>query len=157
MFRAIVAFLLLIALPATVFAGHSDGRGEPPQDHKWWQGQQARELGLGADQSARIEDIYQAAFPRIQAAMAKLEQAQQDLNKLVAGDKTTEMDVVLQLSQVTGARAEVSRQMTLMLFRFYRELTPEQRLKVKAMFDARRERERRGGRRGDPPQRQTRK
>jgi Spy/CpxP family protein refolding chaperone len=37
-----------------------------------------------------------------------------------------------------------------MAFRFYRELTPEQRLKVKAMFD-RREQERRGRGRSEPP------
>ncbi len=155
MFRALLAFLLLFALPATSLAApRSDEGKEPPQDHKWWQGQPAKDLGLTGDQSARIEEIYQATFPRIQAVMADLEQAQKDLNKLIAGDRTTEMDVVRQLNQVNTSRSEVSRQMTLMLFRFYRELTPDQRLKVKAMMDARRER---GGRRNESPRRETRK
>jgi Spy/CpxP family protein refolding chaperone len=143
MFRAVIAFLLFVALPASA--------GEPQQPFKWWQGQQARELGLTGEQSTRIEAIHQAALPRVQTAMEDVEHAQQELSKLIAGDKTTEMDVVRQLNIVQAARSEVDRQMTLMLFRFYRELSPDQRLKVKALRD-RWQHERRD-RRSDPPQR----
>ncbi len=159
MFRALLAFVLLFTLPAASLAAPPSDEGkEPPQEHKWWQGQPARDLGVTAEQSARIEAIYQAAFPRFQAAMQDAETAQNELNKLIAGEKTTEVEVVRQLGKAQAARNEANRQFTLMLFRFNQELSPEQRQKVKAMFDARRERDRRGGRRGDvPPRRETRK
>jgi Spy/CpxP family protein refolding chaperone len=153
MFRAAIAFLLMFVLPAGSLALRANGRSEAPQDHKWWQGQRAKELGLTGDQSARIERIYQAALPRLESGGEDVKQSQKELSRLVSADKTTEVDVVRQLNQVQAARNELDRQWTLTLFRFYRELNPDQRLKVKAMFDARREQERRGGRRGEPPQR----
>jgi Spy/CpxP family protein refolding chaperone len=153
MFRAVIAFLLMFVLPAGSLALPANDRSDAPQDHKWWQGQRAKELGLTGDQSARIERIYQAALPRLESAGEDVKQSQKELSRLVSADKTTEVDVVRQLNQVQAVRNELDRQWTLTLFRFYRELNPDQRLKVKAMFDARREQERRGGRRGEPPQR----
>ncbi len=147
MFRVVIVFLvLLFSLPAGA---------ESPQERarKWWMGSSAKELGLSDQQSSRIEGIYQSSFPRIHTAMQDVENAQKELNRLISGEKTTEMDVVRQLNQVQAARNERDRQVTLMLFRFYQELRPDQRVKVRAMFDARRERERREGRRDQPPQR----
>jgi Spy/CpxP family protein refolding chaperone len=164
MFRAVIVLFLLSAVPA---AAQSPQRhpaqdrtsvtrpspDRPPQDrHKWWIGPQAKELGLSKDQSDKLEGIYQQVFPRIQAAMQDGESAQKELDKILAGDRTTEVDVVHQLSLVQVARNEMSRQYVLMLFRMNRELTPDQRAKAKALHD-RREQERREGRRGEPPQR----
>lgn len=145
MFRAAIVFLLLFALPA--------GADSPQQrSRKWWTGPTAKELGLTDEQSAKIDAIFETSMPRIRMANQDFQSAQKELNKLVAGDKTTETDVVRQLVQTQAARSEMDRQYTLMLFRFYRELSPEQRLKVRAMFD-RREQERREGRRGQPTER----
>ena len=140
MFRAVIAFLLLLAWPATA--------APPPQGFKWWQGPRAKELGLTSDQSAKIEEIFQAALPRLKTAGEDADRLQKELSRLISADKTTEMDVVRQLNQVQAARNELDRQRTLMLFRMYRELSPDQRKAV-----ARWEHERRGGRRGEPPQR----
>ena len=146
MFRVAIAFVLLFSLPAAA--------GSPQERfRKWWMGPSAKELGLTADQSARIEAIYQTSSPRVATAQQDFENAQKELNTLIAADKTTETDVIRQLVLVQAARGEASRQLTLMLFRFYRELSPEQRLKVRAMFDRRRDQQRREGRRGEPPQR----
>jgi Spy/CpxP family protein refolding chaperone len=141
MFRAVIAFLLLLAWPAAA--------SPPPQGFKWWQGPRAKELGLTSDQSAKIEEIFQAALPRLKTASEDVDRFQKDLSRLISADKTTEMDVVRQLGQVQAARNELDRQRTLMLFRMYRELSPDQR---KALRD-RWEHERREGRRGQPPQR----
>lgn len=159
MFRAVIALLLLSAVPAA--AQSRQGRpaqdrtsasrptpDRPPQDrHKWWIGLSAKELGLSKEQSDKLEGIYQQVFPRIESASKDVDAAKKELDKIIAGDRTTEVDVVRQLNQVQAARNELDRQYFLMLYRFYRELNPDQRLKVKAMF------ERRGGRRGEPPQR----
>ncbi len=163
MFRAAIAIVLLSAPPALAQNAHAGAaqrrpavdrttQDRSPQDrHKWWVGPPAQELGLTADQSKRIEDIYQSMFPRIQASMQDVDASQKELDKIIAGDKTTEVDVVRQLNLVQVARNEVNRQLVLMLYRMNRELTPEQRAKAKALRD-RREQERREGRRGDPPQ-----
>jgi len=141
MFRLAIVFVLLFSLPAAA--------GSPQERfRKWWTGQQARELGLTNEQSMKIDQIFETSSPRIHMAWQDAEKARQDLNKLIAGEKTTETDVIRQLVQTQAARNELDRQYTLMLFRFNQELTPEQRLKVKAMDDRRRE-----GRRGQPPQR----
>jgi len=144
MFRAVIALLLLVAWPAAA--------SPPQQGFKWWQGQRAKELGLTSDQSAKIEDIFQAAFPRMKAASEDVDRLQKELSRLISEDKTTEMDVVRQLNQVQAARNELDRQRTLMLFRMHRELSPDQRAKLKALSD-RWGRERREGRRGEPPPR----
>jgi Spy/CpxP family protein refolding chaperone len=164
MFRAVTVLLLLSAVPA----GAQPPQGRPPQGrvsadrpspdrppqdrHKWWIGPQGKELGLSKDQSDKLEGIYQQVFPRVQAAMQDVDTAQKDLDRIIAGDRTTEVDVVRQLNLVQVARNEMSRQYVLMLFRMNRELTPDQRAKAKALRD-RREQERREGRRGEPPQR----
>jgi Spy/CpxP family protein refolding chaperone len=141
MFRLAIAFLLLFSLPAAA--------GTPQERHKWWQGDQAKELGLTREQSDKLEGIYQQVFPRIQSASQDADAAQKELNRIISGDRTTEVDVVRQLNYVQVQRDEMNRQFVLMLFRMNRELTPEQRAKVRAMFD-RREQERREGRRGQP-------
>jgi Spy/CpxP family protein refolding chaperone len=165
MFGAVIGLLLLSAVPAAAQSsqGHQPqarpaanrpSPARPPQDrHKWWIGPQAKELGLSKDQSDKLEGIYQAALPRLESGGEDVRKSQQELwSRLVSTDKTTEVDVVRQLNQVQAARNELDRQMTLMLFRMYRELTPDQRVKAKALRD-RRDQERREGRRGEPPQR----
>lgn len=132
---------MMFAIPAA-----AGPRQERP---RWWQGQQAKELGLSTEQSTKIEEIAQNSLPRIRTAMDDWEGAQRELDKMIAGDRTTETDVVRQLNKVQAYGNEVTRQRTLMFFRFYRELSPEQRLKVKAMFE-RRDQDRRGRGRGEP-------
>ncbi len=141
MFRAAIAFLLLLALPAGA---------ESPQERfrRWWIGPDAKELGLTNEQSDRIDKIFQSSAPRIHLAAEDAANSRRELDRVIAGDKTTETDVVRQLNLAQAARNELDRQYTLMLFRFYQELTPEQRQKVKAMSDRE---QRRGGRRGQPP------
>ncbi len=162
MLHAVIVLVLLSVAPASAQPPQNPPPRRPvdrtaqdrsPQDrHKWWVGPQAQELGLTADQSQRIEAIYQSVFPRIQSAMQDVDASQKELDKIISGDRTTEVDVVRQLNLVQVARNEVNRQLVLMLYRMNRELTPEQRAKAKALRD-RREMERREGRRGEPPQR----
>ncbi len=140
MFRVAIAIVLLFSMPAAA--------GSPQERmRKWWVGPQAHELGLSDAQSRSIEAIHQQAVPRLEQAMQDLDNAQKELNRLIAADKTTEMDVVRQINIVQAARNELNRQFVLMLYRQYRELRPDQRVKVREMFE-RREQERRDGRRG---------
>jgi Spy/CpxP family protein refolding chaperone len=172
MFRVAVV-LVLAALWAIPAGAQTQQRGRTPavrpadrsgasrdasqrDRHKWWLGPDAKEIVLTNDQSQRMEAIYQQALPRIQSSMQDADAGQKELDKIIAGDRTTEDDVVRQLNKVQTARNEVNRQYVLMMFRMNRELTAEQRAKAQAIRDRlrdRREQERREGRRGEPPQR----
>jgi Spy/CpxP family protein refolding chaperone len=131
-------------------AGQPQG---PPQRFKWWQTEQTKkELGLTNDQSSKIEEIWQAAVPRLQATFQDIDRYDQQLSKLLSANETTEMDVIRQLNLVQVAKNEADRQRTLMLFRMQRVLNFDQRMKLKAMRE-RWEQERGRGRSGEPPQR----
>lgn len=165
MFR--VAILLVLVTVASTFAQPAPqttppaseavqqrtGRPGPssPQARKWWQTETTRaELGLTQDQSARIEDIWQQSVPRLTSSSDDLERSQRELSRLISSNDATEMDVIRQLVRVQAVRNEADRQRTLTLFRMYRVLTYDQRMKLKALRE-RWEQERRS-RRGEPPQ-----
>lgn len=166
MVRASILCLLLVSLAAVPSAQGrsgqqaSQGRGgqEPAarpagsQRPEWWQHEQTTtEIGLRKDQSVKIEEIYQAAMPRLRSSSEDRTRAEEQLSKLFSSNAATEDDVVRQLNQVQAARNEVDRQRTLMLFRINRLLTPEQRTKLRAIYDRMNRERREGGRRGDPP------
>ena len=121
----------------------------PPQRFKWWQTEQTKkELGLTNDQSTKIEDIWQAAVPRLQSTFKDIDQYDQQLSKLLSANETTEMDVIRQLNLVQVAKNEADRQRTLMLFRMQRVLSYDQRMKLKALRE--RWEQERGRGRGEP-------
>jgi Spy/CpxP family protein refolding chaperone len=103
---------------------------------KWWQSERFRqELGLSADQSARIEEVFQATLPGLMAAKAELDRVEGVLSNLVADATVDEGRIGQQIDQVEKARSELSKLRTLMLFRMHRILTPEQRVKLKALHE----------------------
>jgi Spy/CpxP family protein refolding chaperone len=145
-----VLAMLLLAAPAGAqpprqpAAGHPE-RGiasaaggqerQPPQSRKWWQNPRAAELGLTAEQSKRIEEIFQTTLPTLRTCNSELEKREARLNAMVSASDVTEGDVSRLIDQVEASRSEMSKARTLMLFRMYRLLTPEQRERVKAMYE----------------------
>jgi Spy/CpxP family protein refolding chaperone len=121
--RAIACAALLLvaaALPASA------------QRHKWWQDERfQRELGLTAEQSARLEEIFQKHQPVLRQRMEALDQAQAVFNQVVEkGDDTA---VMKQVDVVETARAELAKTRTLMLLRMRRSLTADQWAKFTAL------------------------
>lgn len=128
--------------------------GSPgPQRTECWQREEIRtEIGLRKDQAGKIDEIYQAMMPRLRSSAEDRMKADEQLSKLFSSNASTEDDVVRQLNQVQAARNEVDRQRTLMLFRINRVLTPDQRAKLRAIYDRmNRERRQGGGTRNDEP------
>lgn len=109
----------------------------------WWKAADTRaELGISDKQSKEVDEVFQAALPSLRAAKEELDK----LDELVArtmkegtADITT---VKLQVGQAEQARAKLATTRTMMLYRMHRLLSPEQRVKLNAMFE-RREAERR--------------
>jgi Spy/CpxP family protein refolding chaperone len=125
LFLAVVLLLVPITAPAS-----------EQSPYKWWQAEKSRsDLGLSADQSVRIEEVFQSNVPKLKAAGDDLERLERQLSNLISGEVTTEADVIRQLDLIEAARAELNKTRILMLFRMRRILTPEQREKLKALHE----------------------
>ena len=102
---------------------------------KWWQSDRYKtELMLTADQSKRLEEIFQNALPTLRAQMKALESAETELERLVQrGDDSA---VMAQVARVETARAELNTSRTLMLLKMRRLLTSDQWIKFGALHKA---------------------
>ena len=122
------AALLVCALPAD--AGQS-------LKFKWWLHEEfVRELELTADQSARIEKIFQASWPALKAAKTDLDRLEAELSRLIAEGSAGETEVLKQIDRVEASRSAMGRTRSLMLYRMHRELSPSQRTRLKELHDA---------------------
>jgi Spy/CpxP family protein refolding chaperone len=113
---------------------------------KWWQSEDyRRELRLSADQSKRLEDIFQAAVPTLKSLKKTLDQAESEFERLLErGDDGSVMD---QVERVEAARAELKKAHTLMMLKMKRVLTADQWAKFNGKHQAaERERTRSDGR-----------
>jgi Spy/CpxP family protein refolding chaperone len=116
------------------------------QGFKWWQNENfRRELGLTPEQSARLEEIFQASQPTLRTQKQAFDRADAGLERLVeTGDEGA---VIQQLNVVEAARAELNKSRTMMLLRMRRILTSDQRVKFTALHQAL-DRDRKGGQGG---------
>jgi Spy/CpxP family protein refolding chaperone len=113
---------------------------------KWWQSEEyKRELRLTPDQSKRLEDVFQAAVPKLKSLKKALDQAESEFERLLErGDDGSVMD---QVERVEAARYELNKSHTLMMLDQKRVLTAEQWAKFNAKHQAaERERNRTNGR-----------
>jgi Spy/CpxP family protein refolding chaperone len=109
---------------------------ERQQRRKWWQDEQFKtELGLTVQQSASVEATFQSALPKLKAAKQQLDGLESELSRLIAERTADESVVAAQIDRVEAARAELSKNRTLMLYRIHRILTPEQNAKLQIMHD----------------------
>jgi Spy/CpxP family protein refolding chaperone len=126
-FGIIVAVLgLLAVLPASAAA----------QGFKWWQSDRMKaDLSLTSDQVDRLEAVFQALLPQMTAEKQTLDQLETRLSDFIKPGTASETDVLKQADQVEAARSALGKTRTLMIYRMHRILTPEQRVKMKALHD----------------------
>jgi Spy/CpxP family protein refolding chaperone len=124
--RSTAALLLTAVCVAPVFA----------QRGKWWQDERfRREIGLTDEQSTRLEAIFQKHQPTLRERMQALNQAQDQLDRLIeTGDEASVLNYV---NTVEAARAELNKTRTMMLLRMRRALTPDQWAKFTALANQR--------------------
>jgi Spy/CpxP family protein refolding chaperone len=139
----------LIVLMATgTLAWGQPPQGTQPAKWKWWQDEKSKaELNLTAEQSNKIEEIFQASFPKLREGYEQLDRLESKVSKQISADQTTEAELLRQVDAVESVRSELSKARTLMLFRMERLLSPEQRAKLDEMHrNAQRDRPRGPGR-----------
>jgi len=102
------------------------------QRGKWWQDEQfRRELGLTAEQTSRLEEIFQKHQPKLREHVRALDQAEDQLNQLI--EKGDDASVMAHMGVVEAARADLNKTRTLMLLRMRRSLTADQWAKFTAL------------------------
>lgn len=111
-----------------------NGRGDSPR-RPWWIDEHARaELSITDQQSDSIDQVWQKSLPRLRESRQQLDKLEDVLSQMIL-DAADEAAVVAQIERVESARAEANKTRTLMLYRMNRLLTPDQRVKLKAMHD----------------------
>ena len=110
-----------------------------------------KELGLTADQSARIDKIYQDTRPELRQEFNELDRLEAKLSRLIESETTDETALARQIDRVETARAHANKTRFLMLWRMRQVLTADQRARLKALQE-RWERERQQGRSDQHPE-----
>ena len=123
----LLPLVLLLALAAPLH-GQSFG-------FAWWKDAQFQhDLGLSADQSARIDAIFQAAISQLRPKKAELDQQEELLSQqIVAG--ADEALVTRQVDKVEAIRAQMNKMRTLMLLKERQVLSPDQRVKLNKLHE----------------------
>jgi Spy/CpxP family protein refolding chaperone len=125
-FRWVVAVLLVAVAPAV----HAQSFGFP-----WWRDAQfQRELSLTADQTARIEALFQSTITQLRAKKAELDLQEDDLSRLIAAN-ADEQQVIKQVDRVESIRSHLNKMRTLQLLHIRQVLTPEQRVKLNKLHE----------------------
>jgi Spy/CpxP family protein refolding chaperone len=122
-----VAALLLLALTAPV-RGQSFG-------FPWWRDAQfQRDLSLTADQSGRIDAVFQKTIPTLREKRAELDAQEEELSRMIAAN-ADEASVIKQVDRVEAIRSHMNKMRTLMLLRMRQILSPEQRVKLNHKYE----------------------
>jgi Spy/CpxP family protein refolding chaperone len=99
---------------------------------KWWNAPELRaEFGITDAQSAEIDRIYHTFYASLKSGMGDVDRYHKDVSKIMAEGSSSEVDVLHAIDKLEAAKASLTKTRMLMLYRMYRVLSPEQRLKVK--------------------------
>lgn len=114
---------------------------QQPERRKWWLHDRA-ELGITDQQSAQIDQIFNASLPTLRAMREELDKLETALSTTITAHVADVATVAREVDKVEKTRADYSKARTIMLYKMTLVLTPDQRTKLKALRD-RREAERR--------------
>jgi Spy/CpxP family protein refolding chaperone len=120
-----VVFVLALAAPI-----HGQSFGFP-----WWKDAQfQKELTLTADQSARIDLVFQSAMSTLRPKKEELDRQEAELSRLIATN-ADEAVVSFQVDKVEAIRTSMNKQRTLMLLHMRQVLSPDQRVRLNKLHE----------------------
>jgi Spy/CpxP family protein refolding chaperone len=118
-------FVLALAAPV-----HAQSFGFP-----WWRDAQfQKELALTAEQTTRIDGVFQAAISNLRQKNEELGQQETELSRLIASN-ADELVVTRQVDKVEAIRANLNKMRTLMLLHMRQVLSPDQRVKLNKLHE----------------------
>lgn len=101
----------------------------------WWKSDRFKnELGLTADQSARIDKIWQTSRVELRQEWDELSALEAKLSRMIQND-ADEAVLTRQIDRVETARASTNKTRSLMLVQMLKVLTLEQRTRFTALHD----------------------
>ena len=102
---------------------------------KWWQDAQfQKDLSLSADQTAKIDAIFQAAISQLRPKAEELTKQEELLSQQIAAG-ADETLVTKQIDRVEAIRAHLNKMRTLMLLKERQVLSPDQRVKLNKLHE----------------------
>jgi len=94
----------------------------------WWRNESiVKDLGLNAEQTARLNAIFETTMPELRQDREELERLEAKLSRMIQDERMDEASLARQIDRVEMARASGNKTRSLMLLRMYRVLTREQR------------------------------
>jgi Spy/CpxP family protein refolding chaperone len=115
-----------------------DDDRQPPKSSstKWWSSDEGKaEFAISEAQSRELEAVFQGVLPTLRQNKADVDQRQQVLSKLLSEASAKEAVVLKAIDELEAAQSALSRTRTIMLYRMYRLLRPEQRAKVQQYYE----------------------
>jgi Spy/CpxP family protein refolding chaperone len=99
---------------------------------KWWRSPELRaEFAITDVQSADLDRIFHSFYASLKSGMEDVDRYHKDVSKMMAEGSSSEVDVLHAIDKLEAAKASLARTRMLMLYRMYRVLSPDQRIKVK--------------------------
>lgn len=109
----------------------SSGRGNSMPPWEWWNDADVqKELGLSAEKIKRIDDIFERRSKDLKPMAEEFGRQVQVLDAMTKAAVVDEATYALQVTQVESLGARLRESRTVMLYRIYRELQPEQYRKL---------------------------
>lgn len=150
---AFLAAACLLALAPILAEAQTAPPNRGPRPFSWWKSDPfKKELGLTADQAARIDKIWEATRPELRQEWDSLTALETKLSKLIQVD-ADEATLTRQIDRVETARASANKSRSLMLVQMLKVLTPEQRTRFNALHDRWLQENAPSPRPSDPPRR----
>jgi Spy/CpxP family protein refolding chaperone len=119
------------------------GAQQPPRPKFWQDTKLRQEIGITDQQSVAIEQIFSMSIQSLRDARKELDGLEAILSKTIQENTADLFTVSQQVDKVEAARSAYNKARTLMLYRMNLLLSPEQRIKVKALNDRYEEQRRR--------------
>ena len=114
----------------------------------WWRDPQfQKDLSLTAEQSGRIDNVFQSTISLLRQKREELDQQEAELSRLIAAN-AEEAVVVRQVDKVESIRAGLNKHRTLMLLRMRQVLSPDQRVKLNKLYEDQQKEKKRDNKQG---------
>ncbi len=128
--RLVAAALLLTAAPVL-----AQRPPDAPRPFPWWKSEPfKKELGLTAEQSTRIDKIWETTRLELRQEWDELSKLEGKLSRLIQID-ADEAVLTRQIDRVETARAAANKTRSLMLVQMLKVLTPEQRTRFNTLHN----------------------
>jgi Spy/CpxP family protein refolding chaperone len=130
--RQLICSVVLLLMAAPLAAQTATPRKLP---FPWWKSEPfKKELGLSADQSGRIDRIWESTRAELRAEWDELSKLEDKLSHLIQKD-ADEALLSRQIDRVESARANANKTRSIMLVQMLKVLTPDQRVRFKALHE----------------------